>query len=324
MSAFLTIIIAMEEKNTQFITQTFNTIDEMTRSSINWKYAPVYQLKPHAFEGKNDIAILPSLQLSYGKRSGGILYSVKSPKGMLSVAVILRADGKVCFGNLKLKKGDILFFDDKTPNILVTSDMFEAAILSIPRNRYRKYTQTLSANLGKVIDDDGSFADALLSARQQFQEHPESLDDIAGLQALEERLFKTLSTITQKRTAYVPKLTKGERIALKIRDRIYKKVTKKVTISSLAEEFGVSEQTLQNAFKSLFDMTPNRFLRNLKLNHVRKVLIGASPIDQTIVQAANRWGFTHMGHFSRYYTDLFGENPSVTLCHTFINDTQAK
>ncbi len=31
------------------------------------------------------------------------------------------------------------------------------------------------------------------------------------------------------------------------------------------------------------------------------------------MRVTQKWGFKHMGKFSKYYTELFGENPSVTL-----------
>jgi len=304
----------MGEKKTRFISQKFNDVDQMTQSSTNWKYSAVYKLMPHAFTGENSVILLPTLQLSYAKRSGGILYNVISPKGSLSIGVVIRSDGKICYGRTKLKKGDILFFDDKTPISLVTSDTFFAAIVSIPKKGYRKLTQMLGKEIGKVVHDiDGNFSSTLQTLLSKFSNDPSLLDDETQTQATEEMILTQIQQMIETQTPALPKLTKGEKIALQIRDRIYKRVTKKVTISSLAEEFGVSEQTLQNAFKSLFGITPNKFLRNLKLNHVRAALIKADPKNDTIVRIANRWGFTHMGHFSRYYTDLFGENPSVTL-----------
>jgi AraC family ethanolamine operon transcriptional activator len=304
----------MEEKKPLFISQTFNDVDLMAQSSINWKYNAVYKLMPNAFSGANTIMLLPTLQLSFANRSGGLLYDVVSPKGSVTVGVILRADGKMCYGETKLKKGDITFFDDKTPLNLVTNDTVASAIVSIPRKGYRKLTQKLSQHLGEVITDtDGLFAKQMTEILSDFKSDPAKQEDLAYQEAIEKALITQIESLLETQTPKLPKLTKGEKIALQIRDRIYKRVTKKVTIHALAEEFGVSEQTLQNAFKSLFGITPNKFLRNLKLNHVRKALINADPQNDTIVHIANRWGFTHMGHFSRYFTDLFGENPSVTL-----------
>jgi len=302
----------MKAKETRFISRSFSDTDLMVESSLNWHYDTVYKLMPDALHGKNTVILLPTIQLSYGERQGGLLYTVTSPKGSVSLGVITRADGKACFGQTKLRKGDILFFDDKKPYMLTNNDHFHASIVSIPRKVYRHIATQITPHIGKVIHDvDDLLASELAYILKIFQHTPlQSEDDI---RKMEEKVIERIESLLQTQTPYFPKLTKGERIALQIRDRIYKRITKKVTITSLAEEFRVSEQTLQNAFKSLFGMTPNKFLRNLKLNHVRKVLINASPEEETIVHVANRWGFTHMGHFSRYYTDLFGENPSVTL-----------
>ena len=87
----------------------------------------------------------------------------------------------------------------------------------------------------------------------------------------------------------------------------------KVSISSLSKQHAVSEKTLQNSFKSLFGFTPKLFLRQLKLNLVHHDLVNSSSSYTTVSRIAQKWGFTHMGRFSQYYTILFGENPSVTL-----------
>ena len=304
----------MEAKKPVYIHQSFRDSDLMTKSTLNWQYDTVYKLMPNALQGENTALVFPSLQLSYAHRSGGILYTVTSPKGMLSVGIIERCDDKACFGETKLQKGDIVFFDDKKPNNLITSGTFVTSIIGIPKQYHRQLTRRLALESGKVIHDThGELSAMMQETLSRFQQDP-SLFDLPSTQVeTEEKLIAKVEKLLEDQTPYFPKLTKGERIALQIRDRIYKRITKKVTITSLAEEFGVSEQTLQNAFKSLFGMTPNKFLRNLKLNHVRKVLISTSPEEETIIHVANRWGFTHMGHFSRYYTDLFGENPSVTL-----------
>ena len=38
-----------------------------------------------------------------------------------------------------------------------------------------------------------------------------------------------------------------------------------------------------------------------------------NPTETSVMKIAQKWGFAHMGRFSQYYTELFGENPSVTL-----------
>ena len=302
----------------KIICQTFDTVTLMRNSSTNWTYDSVYKLLPEAFEGENNILFFPTLQLSYGKRSGGIMYETVSPKGMISVGIVHDAQGKFCFGNAKLKSGDMLIFDDAAPSSLITDKPLFASTVSIPKKTYRRLTQALTPYLGKVLfDKGGAMAKMMEDILEQAKTDETFMQDEPRQKALETELINHLNILIETQTPHFPKLTKGEKIALTIRDRIYHEINGKVTIASLAEEFGVSEQTLQNAFKSLFGFTPNRFIRHLKLNHVRKELIEADPAHNTIVNIANRWGFTHMGHFSRYYTELFGENPSVTLQRPF-------
>ncbi len=301
------------EPKTRFTHQTFSDADLMQSSSLNWSYEAIYKLLPHAFEGTNSVIMLPHGQLSYGIRSGGILYNITSPKNTVSAAVIQHCEGKACFGKTKLNQGSIVFFDDKKPYNLVTSGDFSAAIFSFSKKHYSTLGALLLQHQFETIHDTGNRFNLQLSTiLERFKNNPDAIDE-QELETYEKNLVATLTSLLDTQTPLLPKLTKGEKIALEIRDRIYHRISKKVTITSLAEEFGVSEQTLQNAFKSLFGFTPNRFIRHLKLNHVRKQLIAADPAQDTIVKIANRWGFTHMGHFSSYYTELFGENPSVTL-----------
>ncbi len=293
----------------------------MKKSSLNWVYEATYKLLPNAFEGSNSVILLPHIQLSYAARNGGILYEVASPKGTLSVGVVEKLEDKACFGHTKLKEGRVVVFDDKKPYSLVTNGTFKAAVVSFSKKAYRELGKALSKhNLEAVEDSDKRLQNVLETILQNVQKDPSILDDETKVAAMEEEVMQTLASLFEAQTPALPKLTKGEKIALQIRDRIYKRLSKKVTIASLAEEYDVSEQTLQNAFKSLFGFTPNKFLRNLKLNHVRKALIEADPDENAIVHIAKRWGFTHMGHFSRYFTDLFGENPSVTLKRKACNE----
>ncbi|QOR61556.1 helix-turn-helix domain-containing protein [Sulfurovum sp. ST-21] len=305
---------SMTHKKEVFIHQKFNDEDLMKKSSANWNYDTVYKLLPYACEGENTMIFLPHIQLTYVISSGGILYDINSPGGTVSAGVVLEAESKACFGQTKLKKGMVVFFDDRKSYSLFISRKLKISIISFPKKTYRKLSQMLSKhNLETIEDTDSRLSTFLSDILESFKNNPSIMENTEKQEEIETHLLEQLSILLEKQTPAQPKLTKGEKIALQIRDRIYCHISKKVTISSLAEEFRISEQTLQNAFKSLFGFTPNRFLRHIKLNHVRQTLIHADPQSDTIVRIANKWGFTHMGHFSRYYTDLFGENPSVTL-----------
>jgi len=305
------------KKDTHIINRHFDTFEEMEQSAKNWSFKNIYKLLPHADTGSNHIIFLPDMQLTYSENDGGVLFDVKPPQGMMTVAVIETCEGKACFEETKLKEGMVVFSDDKKARTLITNDKFKVALFSFSKKTYKELAKKLADHTGDVIiDTDDRLVDILRDALNTFTNTPSAIEDTAYQTQLQEKLITQLETLLQAQTPKRPKLTRGERIAIEIRNRVYKKMNAKISISSLAEEFHVSEQTLQNAFKSLFGFTPNIFIRHIKLNHVCKALQKADASEDTIIRISKKWGFTHMGHFSRYFTQLFGENPSVTLGRT--------
>lgn len=85
------------------------------------------------------------------------------------------------------------------------------------------------------------------------------------------------------------------------------------SITDICATAGVSERTLQYAFRNAMQLTPVAYLRTLRLNRVRTDLLIAPPANITVTQVAMRWGFVHLGEFSQEYKRLFGEQPSQTL-----------
>jgi len=87
----------------------------------------------------------------------------------------------------------------------------------------------------------------------------------------------------------------------------------RVTIGDMAKAAGVSERTLQYAFVECFGVSPNAYLREMRLNHVRSELKRSDPRITLVADVANRWGFWHMGQFAKDYRRLFAARPSETL-----------
>jgi AraC family ethanolamine operon transcriptional activator len=60
-------------------------------------------------------------------------------------------------------------------------------------------------------------------------------------------------------------------------------------------------------------MNPKAYINAVRLNAVHKQLRVAKAGNLFVADAANAWGFWHMGQFAADYRKLFGENPSQTL-----------
>jgi len=76
---------------------------------------------------------------------------------------------------------------------------------------------------------------------------------------------------------------------------------------------GVSERTLEYAFRDVMGLSPVAFLIRLRLHRARQALLAADPETTTVTAVAVHWGFGHLGEFARDYKACFGELPSETL-----------
>ncbi|MDF7822944.1 helix-turn-helix domain-containing protein [Pontiellaceae bacterium B12227] len=83
------------------------------------------------------------------------------------------------------------------------------------------------------------------------------------------------------------------------------------TIKELCKLTKVSKRTLEYAFQEHYGILPKAYINAMRLNGARRVL----RTTNSVADAANAWGFWHMGQFAKDYRKLFGELPSETLRH---------
>ena len=93
------------------------------------------------------------------------------------------------------------------------------------------------------------------------------------------------------------------------------------TVIDLCRITGVSQRTLEYAFREHFGVSPKQYLRDTRLNAARKALIRASSGDTKVTDVANHYGFWHMGQFAADYNNLFSELPSQTLRRPYFKGT---
>jgi AraC-like DNA-binding protein len=85
--------------------------------------------------------------------------------------------------------------------------------------------------------------------------------------------------------------------------------TENVSLAALAAAAGTSVRTMQRNFARFVGLSPQAFLRRLRLAAVREDLAKA---EDSVSQVAARHGFSHFGRFAIVYRACFGETPSAT------------
>jgi len=105
--------------------------------------------------------------------------------------------------------------------------------------------------------------------------------------------------------------TSRQRAIKKARALMEDRLGEPLTVRELCEHAGVSWRTLDYAFRNHFDMTPQAYLKALRLDMVRRLLRTNS--CASVTRAARQCGFRHMSKFAADYRSHFGELPSETL-----------
>ncbi|MEJ3653148.1 AraC family transcriptional regulator [Actinomycetes bacterium KLBMP 9759] len=88
-----------------------------------------------------------------------------------------------------------------------------------------------------------------------------------------------------------------------------------ITVTDIAAAANTAVRTVQRAFRAELGMSPMDYLKQVRLERVRRelVLIRRGHLDRTITEVAMKWGFVHLGRFSTTYRNRFGERPSETI-----------
>lgn len=86
-----------------------------------------------------------------------------------------------------------------------------------------------------------------------------------------------------------------------------------VRLEEVCRAAGVSRENLVSIFRDYVGIDPIQYLKICRLNQVHKALRRANPATTSIVDIARAWGFSHLGAFTRQFTELFGKSPLEIL-----------
>jgi len=96
------------------------------------------------------------------------------------------------------------------------------------------------------------------------------------------------------------------------RDYIHAHAADPISLEVLVAHAGCSYRTLQHAFRESYGISPMAYLRSVRLARAHEELrLGDGTAG--VGEIATRWGFSHMGWFSKCYLEQFGVLPSQTL-----------
>ncbi|WP_372399575.1 helix-turn-helix domain-containing protein [Azospirillum sp. HJ39] len=104
-----------------------------------------------------------------------------------------------------------------------------------------------------------------------------------------------------------------QKFVRQFRDYVEAHPEDRLSVAQVAQAIGVTTRMLEYSFADVMGVSPKDYLKMVRLNAARRALRVADPRMTTVAEIAMDHGFWHLGRFSAYYGEMFGEKPSDTL-----------
>lgn len=279
----------------------FDNLDDFERYGKNWSFYCKYRFGNGEFTGKYDIYQDKDFQIARSFYRDGMMYNGHPPKGTVNLVIVLSKEGSLCINKKKMNTNDVLILDDQDEYEIIFSHGIHIGVISMQLS---------------FVDENLPFLNQKYN--QVFKDHQEGIREICYLNfqdvssaEIKNKLISLTKRSLMLNRALVKSLTTNEELAFEIRNQILQDLQSCIKISSLSVDNKISERSLQNSFKKLFGITPKKFIKILKFNLVYRDL-SAALNTESVTQIAMKWGFNHLGNFSKQYKEIFKESPKET------------
>jgi AraC-like DNA-binding protein len=181
----------------------------------------------------------------------------------------------------------------------------------------RSLTQRLHFDISVPFDDKGGRTlRSMIGHMFSAIDEPSTLYTMAPVARRIAEAFMTMLLMGQRNnyseTLHQPVRPPAPRYVRRAEEIMRERAKESPTLQEIAEATGVGMRSLQTGFKRFRGNTPMAYLRDHRLDQVRKWLLDPTP-NQRIRDIALQWGFTDLSRFAADYRRRFGELPSETL-----------
>lgn len=170
--------------------------------------------------------------------------------------------------------------------------------------------------LPRVFDTPvtGPFLQFLVGLLDSAQNNPNSLLTPAVRRQVANDLMELVGacvTTAEHNSSHLVRAGR-DRLVQRVRKYLDRPWDEPVNIADICQDLSVTRRTLQNAMQEVLGVSPQAYLKAIRLNGVRRALKNRERTHEVIADVAAHWGFWHLSQFAQDYFRLFGERPSDT------------
>lgn len=297
----------------------------LAKSLSNWQQ-DYLQISPGQFSGSVKEVSIGSIQIFREVINQSVDQHGQPLPGRFTVGIPVKMKGKAYWCGSEFSSADSVLFlrpdyelKFKTASY---SDVYGASVDADAFIKYYADEEQYDQSKIKTLKELNFFnSERCMMFRQAFdsfflaiEENPALIESESARKQLNFDIMRMVSLMTS--TIPVSKKPYSSQfvhryIVDNARQYIVSRKSESLTVTDLCEGLRTTHRSLHYAFKKVLGISPVTYLRYVRLNGVRTDLISnKEPI--LISEVAAKWGFWHMGMFSTYYKNLFGEQPSET------------
>ena len=303
----------------------FRCIDaqEQAAKLTGWHQA-YWQLSRGAFVGSVDAVEFDGAYVFLESANRALLQRGYLAPGALAVAVPVRLDGPARFCGTQCTFDQAFVYsgrdgfefcspaDHQVAGIALSPALMdslgEAQRSAVLRQRAAAHARAIAPDPQAVASMRSLVAGLIEAVRST----PVLIDNPHARSALRDAIIGSVCDLFDplgERTPPPVQMRARWALVVRAREMIDAAPREPATVAGLCSALEVSRRTLQYCFQEVLGMSPNAYLRAMRLNGARRALQTGS---SSVTDAALGWGFWHLGQFSADYRQMFGELPSQT------------
>jgi AraC-like DNA-binding protein len=132
-----------------------------------------------------------------------------------------------------------------------------------------------------------------------------------GGHGLEQQLIHALVECLSESTRTIP--VRDHRLMASFEELLLTEPNRAWSVAEVSRRLGKSDRLLRQSCQACVGMSPQSFLRLLRLHSVHRALRHLASSSTSVSEVGQQYGFRHLSRFAAAYRTLFGELPSHTL-----------
>lgn len=295
-------------------------VDQHARAQPDWQQQ-YDQLSPGRFEGRVQHVQLPGVRLVHETSSQALRQRGDLGRGAYGFAMPVGMAGNAIFNGQRVDpdavmvgRGDELDLCTPRDFRLIAAVVDEDLLAKLWQRMYLKPPSPwMDTQL--VLASRPAAAQALralhLQAMARVLAPDTPLRDALALRQLRDAvLIEWIEALpAQVDASDLPRVAARKLLVDRACELMLAHTDEPLSMLEVCQRLQTSRRKLNYCFQDVLGTNPVKYLRAVRLNGVRRELRGGAASVQDV---AARWGFWHMGQFSRDYKSQFGEFPSVT------------